>query len=85
MEALAGVLTAALVVSNGLWLFFRDRESQRAYDERSELLTRLQHPTLVTPRAATRFDPGEPPGPERDERDLAGTVQWGGVARNGDE
>ena len=82
---LVGVLVVALVASQALWLRYMAAHERRAWDERSELLTRIQQPELVTPRRAQEL--GElPPRPDipqrdRDEMALAGTVQEAEVSR----
>lgn len=71
-------LVAALIVSNAAWLVYLDRRDRRHRDQLSELITRIQHPQLVNPRALeTPLPP--PPDPEPDERELAGQVFAGGL------
>lgn len=77
-------LVAALLVSNLAWLVARDRDGKRAYDERSELLTRVQQPQLVNPRALLDRDPPKMPEPDPDlaELALAGSIQDREVLRS---
>ena len=86
---LVGVLAVALVASNALWLRYMGQRDQREWDERSELLARVQHPELVTPRRAHEPAAELPPipdipQPDLDEMALAGTVQHTEVSRPDD-
>jgi predicted outer membrane lipoprotein len=86
---LVGVLAVALVASNALWLRYMAARDQREWDERSELLTRVQQPELVTPRRAQEpveeFPRPDIPQPDLDEMALAGTVQEREVSRDDEQ
>ena len=75
-------LAFALILTNLGWLWYMDRQSKRSWDERSELTSRIQHPTLVNPRVAQE-PPPKPISPEPDPREWAGTVQAYGVDGDG--
>lgn len=47
MEILVAVLVFALILSNGLWLLYMDRNSQRQREERRELHNRIAEPELI--------------------------------------
>jgi len=85
MTVIAVLLGLALVASNVAWLFYMAGRDRRDRDERAELWTRIQHPELVTPRAAVDYTPPEPEEFEFDERELAGSIQTDEIIRNGDE
>lgn len=49
MTALAIALLIALLIANAAWMYVHEHAQERWRRERSELLTRIQHPELIHP------------------------------------
>lgn len=82
---IAAILAVVVCVEPIAFLIYLRERDRREYDERSELLTRIQAPQVLNPRSLTERSISAPEPPEPDLRDLAGTMSATEIALpNGD-
>jgi hypothetical protein len=70
---IAAILAFVAFAEPIAFLLYLSKRDKREWDERSELLTRVQAPQVLNPRAVAE-PAGEFKQPEPDYRDLAGTI-----------